>query len=177
MPGSAVSTRRMRSAARGVPSATQTWPAWIDLPIPTPPPWWIETHDAPHAVLTSALSSGQSATASVPSAIDSVSRSGDATDPASRWSRPITTGTTTFEGKTGYGLSVDAERRAARLGRALGEQVAQTTTVTGLFAHAVPQGFTADPGMGIVRHADSGEPEALAAAARTGVRMPMLDPA
>jgi len=37
--------------------------------------------------------------------------------------------------------------------------------------------LTADPGMGIVRHADSGEPEALAAAARTGVRMPMLDPA
>jgi urocanate hydratase len=37
--------------------------------------------------------------------------------------------------------------------------------------------LTADPGMGIVRHADSGEPDALAAAGRTGVRMPMLDPA
>jgi len=59
----------------------------------------------------------------------------------------LQSGTTTFEGKTGYGLSVDAERRAARLGRALGEQVAQTTTVTGLFAHAVPQGFTADAWM------------------------------
>jgi urocanate hydratase len=37
--------------------------------------------------------------------------------------------------------------------------------------------LTADPGMGIVRHADSGEPEAIAAARRGGVRMPMLDPA
>jgi len=55
----------------------------------------------------------------------------------------LTTGTTTFEGKTGYGLSVDAERRAVRLGRALGDQVEQSTRVTGLFAHAVPTGFTA----------------------------------
>jgi urocanate hydratase len=37
--------------------------------------------------------------------------------------------------------------------------------------------LTADPGMGIVRHADSGEPDAIAAARRSGVRMPMLDPA
>ncbi len=37
--------------------------------------------------------------------------------------------------------------------------------------------LTADPGMGIVRHADSGEPDAIAAARRGGVRMPMLDPA
>jgi len=59
----------------------------------------------------------------------------------------LTTGTTTFEGKTGYGLSVDAERRAVRLGRALGEQVEQSTRVTGLFAHAVPTGFTADAWM------------------------------
>jgi hypothetical protein len=60
--------------------------------MPTPPPWWIDTHVAPDAVLTSALSSGQSAIASEPSAIASVSRYGDATDPASRWSRPITIG-------------------------------------------------------------------------------------
>ena len=44
-------------------------------------------------------------------------------------------------------------------------------------AERIRRVLTADPGMGIVRHADSGEPEALAAAARTGVRMPMLDPA
>ena len=43
-------------------------------------------------------------------------------------------------------------------------------------AERIRRVLTADPGMGIVRHADSGEPEALAAAARTGVRMPMLDP-
>jgi urocanate hydratase len=36
--------------------------------------------------------------------------------------------------------------------------------------------LVADPGLGIVRHADAGYPEALAAAQRTGVRMPMLDP-
>ncbi|HYM58470.1 MAG TPA: urocanate hydratase [Solirubrobacteraceae bacterium] len=35
----------------------------------------------------------------------------------------------------------------------------------------------ADPGMGIVRHADAGYPEAVAAARRHGVRMPMLDDA
>ena len=42
--------------------------------MPTPPPWWIDTHDAPEAVLIIALSSGQSAIASEPSSIDSVSR-------------------------------------------------------------------------------------------------------
>ena len=35
---------------------------------------------------------GQSATASVPSRMASVSRLGDATEPVSRWSRPITIG-------------------------------------------------------------------------------------
>jgi imidazolonepropionase len=59
----------------------------------------------------------------------------------------LRTGTTTFEGKTGYGLSVDAERRAARLGRDLGVEVTQATAVTGLFAHSVPEGFTADAWM------------------------------
>jgi imidazolonepropionase len=47
-------------------------------------------------------------------------------------------GTTTFEAKTGYGLSRDGELRVARLGRELGADV-----VTGLFAHAVPAGFDA----------------------------------
>jgi urocanate hydratase len=36
--------------------------------------------------------------------------------------------------------------------------------------------LTADPALGIVRHADAGYPEAIAAARRGGVRMPMLDP-
>jgi len=74
----------------------------------------------------------------------------------------LTTGTTTFEGKTGYGLSVDAERRAVRLGRTLGEQVEQSTRVTGLFAHAVPTGFTADAWMDEVeRLADTTDVDAL----------------
>jgi urocanate hydratase len=34
----------------------------------------------------------------------------------------------------------------------------------------------ADPGLGIVRHADAGYPQALAAAKHGGLRMPMLDP-
>ncbi|MEA2285100.1 MAG: imidazolonepropionase [Solirubrobacteraceae bacterium] len=58
-------------------------------------------------------------------------------------------GTTTFECKTGYGLSYDAEARAARLAHLL--DVPQRTTVTGLFAHAVPEGFTADSWMDEVR--------------------------
>ena len=57
-----------------MPSATQTMPAWIERPMPTPPPWWMLTHDAPADVFTSALSSGQSAIASDSSAIPSVSR-------------------------------------------------------------------------------------------------------
>jgi urocanate hydratase len=34
--------------------------------------------------------------------------------------------------------------------------------------------LTTDPGMGVVRHADAGYPEAVAAARRHGIRMPML---
>ena len=52
--------------------------------MPTPPPWWIDTQDAPDAVLSRALRSGQSAMASDPSRIPSVSRYGDATEPVSR---------------------------------------------------------------------------------------------
>src|SRR5437868_4592139 len=67
-------------------------PAWIALPIPTPPPWCTLTHVAPAATLTRALRIGQSAIASDPSRIASVSRNGEATEPASRWSRPMTIG-------------------------------------------------------------------------------------
>jgi len=34
--------------------------------------------------------------------------------------------------------------------------------------------LTCDPGMGVVRHADAGYPEAIAAARRHGIKMPML---
>ena len=37
--------------------------------------------------------------------------------------------------------------------------------------------LSADPGMGVVRHADAGYPEAIACARERGVQMPMLDPA
>jgi imidazolonepropionase len=47
-------------------------------------------------------------------------------------------GTTALELKTGYGLSVEAELRQARLARALSQRAAQTCTVTLLACHAVP---------------------------------------
>jgi len=56
-------------------------------------------------------------------------------------------GTTAFEGKTGYGLSREGEARAARLGRELGRRVVQPMRLTGLFAHAIPPGFSADAWM------------------------------
>jgi imidazolonepropionase len=53
-------------------------------------------------------------------------------------------GTTTFEGKSGYGLSAEGELRALRLAGVLRERVAQDTVSTALLAHAVPPGWTAD---------------------------------
>src|SRR5918996_4523032 len=50
-------------------------------------------------------------------------------------------GTTTFETKSGYGLSVDGELRQLRLARALAERVPQTVVTTCLAAHAVPPGM------------------------------------
>jgi imidazolonepropionase len=47
-------------------------------------------------------------------------------------------GTTTVEFKTGYGLSVEAELRQARLARRLAEEAVQTAAVTLLACHAVP---------------------------------------
>jgi imidazolonepropionase len=46
-------------------------------------------------------------------------------------------GTTTVEAKTGYGLSRDGELRLVRLAREVGDRV------TGLFAHAIPDGYDA----------------------------------
>jgi imidazolonepropionase len=50
-------------------------------------------------------------------------------------------GTTALELKTGYGLSVDQELRAARLASHLAEEAVQTCAVTLLAAHAVPAGM------------------------------------
>ena len=49
-------------------------------------------------------------------------------------------GTTAFELKTGYGLSVDGELRQARLARRLADRAPQTCTITLLACHAVPEG-------------------------------------
>ncbi len=49
-------------------------------------------------------------------------------------------GTTAMELKTGYGLSVEAELRQARLARSLADAAPQTCSVTLLACHAVPKG-------------------------------------
>jgi urocanate hydratase len=36
--------------------------------------------------------------------------------------------------------------------------------------------LTADPGLGVVRHADAGYEEAIRCAERSSLKMPMLDP-
>jgi imidazolonepropionase len=59
-------------------------------------------------------------------------------------------GTTTFECKSGYGLSAEQELRALRLAGELGGEVAQSTASTALLAHAVPPGTTADEWMDVV---------------------------
>jgi imidazolonepropionase len=51
-------------------------------------------------------------------------------------------GTTAMELKTGYGLSVAAELRQARLARALADAAPQTCSVTLLACHAVPHGIS-----------------------------------
>jgi len=62
----------------------------------------------------------------------------------------LTSGTTTFECKSGYGLSREAEMRALVLARELEIQVRQTTVSTALLAHAVPDGYSADEWMDVV---------------------------
>ncbi|HSJ49757.1 MAG TPA: imidazolonepropionase [Actinomycetota bacterium] len=60
-------------------------------------------------------------------------------------------GTTALELKTGYGLSVEAELRQARLARRLAEVAPQTCTVTLLACHAVPAGVDRDDWVRTVR--------------------------
>jgi imidazolonepropionase len=63
----------------------------------------------------------------------------------------LASGTTTFECKSGYGLSREGEMRALLLARELEIQVPQTTVSTALLAHAVPDGYTADGWMELVQ--------------------------
>ncbi|MDQ6835372.1 MAG: imidazolonepropionase [Actinomycetota bacterium] len=60
-------------------------------------------------------------------------------------------GTTTFECKSGYGLSRDGELRTLRLARELEARVAQTSVSTALLAHAVPPGFSAQSWLEVVQ--------------------------
>lgn len=53
-------------------------------------------------------------------------------------------GTTTFETKSGYGLSIEQEARSLSLAAELAERVEQDVASTALVAHAVPDGFDAD---------------------------------
>ena len=53
-------------------------------------------------------------------------------------------GTTAFECKSGYGLTVEAELRSLRLAAELGSRVPQQTRSTALIAHAIPEGETAE---------------------------------
>ena len=59
----------------------------------------------------------------------------------------LQSGTTTFECKSGYGLSREGEIRSLKLATELGRAVDQQTTRTALLAHAVPSGYTADTWM------------------------------
>lgn len=52
----------------------------------------------------------------------------------------LRSGTTTFETKSGYGLSVEAELRQLKLARTLADEVVQTVVTTFLAAHAIPKG-------------------------------------
>jgi imidazolonepropionase len=75
-------------------------------------------------------------------------------------------GTTTFETKSGYGLSIEAETRALRLAGALAASVAQDVTSSALVAHAVPDGFDADAWLDAVERA---LPQMLAATTVTAL--------
>jgi imidazolonepropionase len=66
-------------------------------------------------------------------------------------SEMLRSGTTTFECKSGYGLSTAGELRALELAHELEEIVSQGTTRTALLAHAVPDGYTADSWMDAVQ--------------------------
>lgn len=59
-------------------------------------------------------------------------------------------GTTTFEMKSGYGLSIAAEIRQLQLARTLASRVKQTTTTTCLAAHAIPKEKSAGEWIGEV---------------------------
>jgi imidazolonepropionase len=62
----------------------------------------------------------------------------------------LRSGTTAFETKSGYGLSVEAELRQLRLARTIAGEVPQTVVTTCLAAHAIPKGRSAGEWIGEV---------------------------
>jgi imidazolonepropionase len=78
----------------------------------------------------------------------------------------LAAGTTTFECKSGYGRSREAEMRSLVLARELEIQVPQTTTSTALLAHSVPDEYTADSWMAVVQEM---MPEVVAAGSVTAL--------
>ncbi|WP_053959458.1 imidazolonepropionase [Sulfobacillus thermosulfidooxidans] len=62
----------------------------------------------------------------------------------------LSTGTTAFEMKSGYGLSVQGELRQLALIQRLKSRLDQRITATGLFLHALPQEYTADNWVDVV---------------------------
>ena len=78
----------------------------------------------------------------------------------------LSSGTTTFECKSGYGLSRDGEMRALLLARELEIHAHQSTVSTALLAHAVPLGYTAGEWMDVVQ---AMMPEVIAAGSVTAL--------
>lgn len=71
-------------------------------------------------------------------------------------------GTTTFETKSGYGLTVEDELRQLRLAKRLASEVPQDVVTTFLAAHAVPEGYTQGAWIGEITKAfDAAAGEAL----------------
>lgn len=64
----------------------------------------------------------------------------------------LSTGTTAFEMKSGYGLSVEGELRQLALIHRLKHRLDQRITATGLFLHAIPPGYTPDNWVDVVIH-------------------------
>jgi imidazolonepropionase len=62
----------------------------------------------------------------------------------------LAAGTTTFECKSGYGLTRDAELRSLALAAELARRVPQTTLSTALLAHSVPEGYDPASWMDVV---------------------------
>ena len=63
---------------------------------------------------------------------------------AARVRRMITTGTTTIEIKSGYGLDLETEMRLLRVAKRIGDELPITVKTTFLGAHSVPPEFAGD---------------------------------